>query len=201
MPRSPFLAMSLVATLAATAGTANAEPAVAETTANIGVTAGAGVAGFTDDQTNDVLETGGMWEVRGIFGVSSPIALEAAYIGTAHAVNLPVGDVDVIGNGLEAAVRLNLGTFLVQPYVVGGVGWMHYDLRVGDMEVDMPTDDDIATVPAGAGVSFYAGPALIDVRASYRLAFDDELVRDEGDVESRESLDTWSATARVGLTF
>lgn len=205
MTRSTYLTLFLVTGSLLAGGTAVADGASGErdypSGLGIGITAGAGVTGFSDSGSDDVAGVGGLWEVRATFGVDSPVALEAAYVGTAQSVDMPLVDSALLGNGLEAAVRVNLGTFNVQPFVVGGMGWTRYSVDVEGMDLDIRGDDDVLTVPAGAGISFYAGPAMVDIRGTYRFAFDDELIREEGDFDERESLDTWSATARVGFAF
>lgn len=195
-----LLAVAAVVSLPAVAAAQHA-PQHEDRPVGIGVSAGAGVTGFSDDETSDIVGAGGTWEARVTFGTRSALALEAAYIGSLQQLDLLVDELDLIGSGLEGALRLNLGASAVQPYVVGGMGWMHYTLRRGDREIDLRTDDDVLTIPAGAGIAFHAGGALVDLRATYRFAFDDELLRDSGEFEDRESLDTWAATARVGVEF
>jgi len=167
----------------------------------IGITAGIGMLGFSDNQTNDLIANGGTWEVRGMLGLDSPLALEAAYRGSAQTVAIPLTNMTLLGNGLEGDLRLNLGTGIVQPYVVGGAGWKHYTLRNRDMTVDIASNDDVLELPAGIGLSFYAAPVMVDLRGTYRWAFDDEMLKKRAEFQQQESLNNWSATARVGLTF
>ncbi len=202
---APALAGAAALALASTAAHADPDsyqPYVREPApATIGVTAGIGMIGFSDDQTNNLIGNGGVWEVRGIFGLHSPLALEAAYRGSAQSVSIPLTDLTLIGNGLEGDLRLNLGSYIVQPYVVGGAGWKHYTLRNHDMQVDIKSDDDVLELPAGAGVSFYAAPVMVDLRGTYRWAFDDEILKNRAEFQQQESLNNWSATARVGVAF
>jgi hypothetical protein len=174
-------------------------PQSAQTSAGIGLSAGAGLTGFSDGAMRDVTDVGLAWDARLTLGTRSMLALEAAYVGSAQGVDLMVEDVTLIGHGAEAAGRLNLGTLPVQPYVVAGLGWTRYKVYYDDTPLNVSTDDDILTVPLGAGVGFHLAGVLIDVRGSYRFAFDDELFRDEADFEERPAFDNWAVTARAGV--
>ena len=65
------------------------------------------------------------------FGSRSPIAIEAAYVGSAQGINALGLDTDalLVGQGAEGNLRLNLTTRRVQPYLFGGIGWTRYNLE------------------------------------------------------------------------
>lgn len=165
------------------------------------LTAGAGGVGFTDSDTADVIDIGATWEVRLRLGANMPVGLEAAYVGAAHDLDAP--DATLLANGLEASVRVDLGTFSTQPFFVVGLGWMHYSLLdVDDADAfGLLDDDDVMTVPIAAGLSWRTGRALIDVRATFRYAIDDELIQGDPDFAREDTLDSFSATANVGFVF
>jgi hypothetical protein len=176
--------------------------ALAQDGPGLGISAGAGVTGFVDDNLRDTAGLGAAWELRVVVGTRSMLAIESAYIGSARNVDLLVDDVTLMSHGLEANGRLNIGVFPVQPYVIGGLGWSRYMLYNQGEMLDIRSDDDILTVPLGAGVSFYAASIAFDIRGTYRLAYDDELFREDiTDFEERPAFDSWSLTARAGLEF
>ena len=48
---------------------------------------GAGLIGFTDEQTRDAMSMGGSWEARVAAGTKQILAVEAAYIGSAQPID------------------------------------------------------------------------------------------------------------------
>jgi hypothetical protein len=191
------VSLALVA-LAATATAARAQEEPRKV--GIGLTAGGGVTSFSKSETNDVVSAGGTWEARILFGTRPPVGLEAAYIGSAQSLSTLSGRATLIGTGLEATARVDLGTFSVQPYAVGGIGWTHYGVSGSrDTELRIGSDDDVFNIPAGLGLRYRSGPWLVDGRGTYRFAFDDDLLQRQGDLESFGSLESWSVTFRVGI--
>jgi hypothetical protein len=186
---------------------ADANPLWPDSLLGFEISAGAGVTGFSDSDSNDLFGTGGAWDLRIGLPTRSPISIEMAYVGMAQQIDGLVGtDNTLLGNGVEADLRLNLGLFLVQPSLFGGAGWMHYDV-IGD---DFPqlralsSDDEVFTVPTGIGLSLRAVGAVFDVRGTYRFAFDDEILAadaDDIDLDGEPQLDSWSALGRIGVEF
>jgi hypothetical protein len=177
-----------------------------DTGIGFGISAGGGLTGFTDETTRDFFGTGPTWDVRVIVGARQFLALEASYVGSsqsfARAERLPGVDSSIVGTGIEADLRVNLGTGRFQPYGFAGLGWMRYDVRVEGERANVPSDDDILTIPVGAGVTYRMQPLLFDARATYRRAYDDEMLDpDRVDVARSSRLDSWTATARIGLEF
>lgn len=171
------------------------------------VAAGGGVSSFAQDDAQDFVDTGGAWELRGIFGTNSIVGLEAAYIGAAYDINAIGESSTLFGNGLELSGRLNVlrnGQVNVntgfQPYLLAGVAWKNYQLS-DDLETASVDDaDDAFEVPVGTGVAYYFdNGVMLDGRFAYRFAFDEELIEPIGDDEA--SLDNWSVTGRLGVEF
>lgn len=169
----------------------------------MGLTIGGGANGFTDPDFVDNIEIGGGWEARVIFGTRSPVALEAAYQGTANKLNTFGLDDNafLLSNGLEADLRLNVGTADLQPYVLAGAGWKHYSLQNTDTNTSSLNDsDNVLEVPLGVGFSYSFNRFIADVRGTWRPAFNDDLIRSDA-TNSDDKLHTWRAGANLGFEF
>jgi opacity protein-like surface antigen len=175
----------------------------------VGVLVGGGVIGFATDEMIDVTTVGGSWEARVAIGTQLPIGLELGYLGSAQGLDAIGLDDDAIllSNGAEAVARFNIiAEAPLQPYAFGGAGLRNYQIVNTDENVSNLADsDNVFEVPVGAGVSFRVVEGLLlDVRGTYRFAFDDDLTapdlaEDEPDVGS--NLNSWGASLRVGFEF
>jgi opacity protein-like surface antigen len=175
----------------------------------VGVLVGGGVIGFATDEMIDLTTVGGSWEARVAIGTQLPIGLELGYLGSAQGLDAIGLDDDAIllSNGAEAVARFNIvAEAPLQPYAFGGAGLRNYQIVNTDENVSNLADsDNVFEVPVGAGVSFRVVEGLLlDVRGTYRFAFDDDLTapdlaEDEPDVGS--NLNSWGASLRVGFEF
>lgn len=172
----------------------------------IGLSAGGGVFGLADSDSEDLTDTGGSWEVRAVFGTQYPAALELAYVGTAQSFDLGPQDLtstELIGNGLEANLRLQYPGVVWRPYGFVGIGWMYYNVNDEPGAFGLDDTDNIGTVPMGVGLAIApVRGLLLDIRATYRAAFEDELL--DGSifgVNSAGSLSSWGVTANIGAEF
>lgn len=170
------------------------------------VSIGGGVVGFIEDDMRDFTGTGGSWEARVTYGTRSPIAVEAAYVGTAQSVDALGLDEDalLVSNGVEGNVRVNVLQMDYQPYLFGGIGWSRYNLARDDFNTSSVKDEeDILYVPLGVGFGFQTMGFAVDVRGTYRVAFEDELlqVNEAGEEPPDAGMDSWAASARVGWEF
>lgn len=180
----------------------------------ISVSVGGGVHNFTEGQMQDTTDIGGVWDVRGVIGTRTPIALEAAYVGTAQGIDARFGEettATLVGTGLEGALRVNLIPLeMVTPYAFAGLGWKRYDVAGADFrtaDTGIADEDTLLEVPLGGGLSYRYAGFIADARFTYRIAAGEDLVlssedpedpRDQGDAVG---LDNWSASARVGWEF
>jgi hypothetical protein len=173
---------------------------------------GGGAFGFTNDDTADFMDTGGSWTARLVFGTRMPLALEAAYVGTANNISALGLDDDAVlmSHGAEANLRWNiLSTFFravdlgfghVDPYVFSGVGYRRYNLINDDFNTSNVVDsDNLGEVPVGGGIALSMGGFSIDTRGEYRIAFGDDLFVGDGD--NQNELNTWNVSARLGWEF
>ena len=172
----------------------------------LSVAAGGGVRGFSDQTTRNATDTGAAWEARVGVGMNNWVGVEAAYIGSWHGLNGQFdsggSNVDIYGNGVEGNLRVNLTQeFPVQPYVLAGVGWTHYTVNEDGVPAGgtLNDEDNVLETPVGAGVATKIGPALLDVRGTFRPAFDAELFDDA--LGGSPDLHNWSAIARLGFNI
>jgi hypothetical protein len=167
---------------------------------------GGGVTGFSRQATRNTFGTGGYWDARAILGSRSFLGAELAYIGSARDATASglTGSAALLGDGAEAAVRVNLPIeatqhLLVEPFVFGGVGWTYYQIVNEDSNSSSVKDHANAlSIPFGAGVSAAYNHFTVDARFTYRSVFDDKLVPLTGADRDHEDLQNWSAGLTVG---
>jgi len=168
----------------------------------IAISAGGGVAGFTDGDLRDTTNDGGSWGVRATFGTRSWIGVEAEYIGSAQSIDALGLDNDttLIGNGVQGVGRINLIDSNVQPFLFGGLAWRHYGLSYDGVNTsDVHDDDDVLEVPMGAGIAWKYRGLLLDARGEFRYATYEDMVPDVqgGDL----SMHRYGFNANVGYAF
>jgi hypothetical protein len=169
-------------------------------------TVGGGVTGFVGKAARGFGAVGGSWDVRVTWGSRLPVSLEAAYVGSAQpmqGLDLQSGAL-LVGNGAEAAVRINLlaATQQFQPYIFGGVGWINYQVENTQIvAADLDQSDNVLEVPLGIGISGRLPRGfVIDVRATGRATFNDSLFNDAAAAANVRSpgLSSWNLGARLG---
>lgn len=170
----------------------------------VSLTVGGGVFGFTDSNMNAEAPAGGSWDVRAAIGTHSPIAVEAAYIGTAQDINA-IGLDDsamLLGTGVEGVARVNLLPMaVVNPYFFGGAAWKRYDVTNTDTNTsDINPVDNLIEIPVGVGLGYRMSGFVLDARAELRMATEEDLVRNDPDTDDVR-LHTWNAGAKLGYEF
>jgi len=171
----------------------------------LSLTAGGGVAGFTEEAMRDTADTAGVWNVRAAFGTRFPVALEAAYLGSAQnidAIGLDSSAV-LLGTALEADARVNIiPDGAVQPYAFVGAAWRRYNLTNADVNTSSVEDqDDILEIPMGAGVAYRYQNFLGDVRGEFRATTQEDLLPESGTSDEFVPMHTWGASLRLGYEF
>jgi hypothetical protein len=173
---------------------------------------GGGVAGFTDrTMRNTTSDVGGLWGLKVAIGSHLPLALELGYTGSATNINgLPTGNKGtLIGSTAEAAVRWNiLPHFPATPYLFGGVGWQRYDVTQTSVSLSdsgMNDHDNLLVFPMGTGIAYRMNGFVADLRGTFRLATDQNLVlRNQTNVPLSSDfapMHTWEASAALGYEF
>ena len=171
------------------------------------VMVGAGATDFTDQATRNTTSAGGYWDVRASFGTRSYVGVEGAYLGAATPIHSLGMDSNALlaRNGVEGNMRLNLpilikSEFLIEPFVVGGVGWAHYSLTNTTTNTSSVQDNnDVLTLPIGTGIAFGYSGFLIDARFVFRAAYADTMLKTmAGDPAG---LGNWQLGATAGYEF
>ncbi len=174
----------------------------------IAITAGAGGGGFVNSTLRNATDPGATWGVRLTFGTRTPLAVEAAYIGSAqriYAVGLD-NDAYLVGNGVQGALRLNATMNLpVQPFAFAGLAWRRYDLaNTVTATADINDVDIVVELPLGVGIAAKTAGLILDVRGEYRPAFDEDLlpeINDNGIDNGDSAMDRWGVNANIGYEF
>jgi len=132
-----------------------------------------------------------------VVGTRSHIALEGAYVGSAQALNtLGVADkANLMSNGVEGLLRLNILTGALQPYVGAGYTWRHYNVSNSAFNVSSVADNgNVSEIPVAAGLAYRFRPFVLDARFNLHNAFATTIIPDA-------NLSTWGADAKVGFEF
>jgi hypothetical protein len=165
---------------------------------------GGGGSGYIFHQMIDVTSPGAAWDVRLTVGTRSFIAVEAGYLGTYNKLESNGPAPYIINHSVDGDFRFNLIPWRVEPYVFGGIGYNHSELRNPGQNPLMASrffdDANQVYIPAGGGLSAYLFThGTIDARFTYRAILNNELMRSLRDGEGRE--DQWVVTGRFGYAF
>jgi hypothetical protein len=170
----------------------------------LSLTVGGGVAGFTDETMRETANVGGTWDVRAAFGSHAPIAIEAAYVGSAQTLDAIGLDDDalLLGTAVEGVARVNLlPRATLNPYFFGGAAWRRYDLTSADTNTsDVTETDNLLEIPVGVGLGYRIAGFIADVRGEFRIADQEDLIRRDIGAD-RAVMHTWSASAKLGYEF
>lgn len=162
---------------------------------------GGGVTQFVSESARQYTGVGGGWDVRMGIATRRWLGFEAAYVGSWQDVARPApGTTSLLSNGAELLVRLGLpivrGSWLIAPMAVAGVGWTYYALTSESIVAPFATsEDNMVTVPVGAGVALGYRGLLADVRFMFRPTFNDDLFEEDIDMS------TWRIGAHLGVEF
>lgn len=172
--------------------------------------AGGGYQDFSNSNMRDRTNGGGAWDVRFIGGTRSIIGFEGAYVGSARgiqALGITANNPNLISNGLEGNLRLNVpiirGDSLVEPYIVGGIGWSQFHIANYNTNTQVLSDfnaqnDNVMTVPLGVGFAYGYKALMLDVRGTYTATYYDNLLQG---TNSSGTLNTWGVGGQVGFAF
>ena len=176
----------------------------------LGFMAGGGYEDFANSDMRDRTNAGGAWDFRFIAGTRSIIGVEGAYVGSARgfqSLGATANNPTLISNGVEGNLRLNApitkGNSLFEPYAIAGVGWAQYHISNYNSNTQAlsdfsATNDNVLTVPLGAGFTYGYKALLLDVRGTYSPTYYNNLL--EG-TNGSGTLNTWGVGGSVGFGF
>jgi hypothetical protein len=176
----------------------------------VGMMFGGGVTDFASPTVREMTGTGGAWDVRLIFGQREVLALETAYVGSAHYISANGLDSDamLVSNGAEGVLRLNIPVIdhgsIIEPFGFVGLGWSRYELtQTAYNSSSISTVDNVMEVPYGAGLTMGSDGFLVDIRFTYRATYYDNMMRLASATNSGDNmkLDSWSLGAHIGFEF
>jgi hypothetical protein len=175
----------------------------------VGMMFGGGVTDFASPTVREMTGTGGAWDVRLIFGQREVLALETAYVGSAHYISANGLDSDamLVSNGAEGVLRLNIPVIdhgsIIEPFGFVGLGWSRYELtQTAYNNSSISTVDNVMEVPYGAGLTMGSDGFLVDIRFTYRATYYDNMMRLASSTTGENMrLDSWSLGAHIGFEF
>jgi hypothetical protein len=210
------MAVGVVAADAATAGQADAGGAsdrgekrtpqgAPDSKIGMAILAGGGVTDFTQGSTRSETGVGGSWDVRFIVATRSWIGFEGSYIGGANPIKGLglAGNSKLVRNGVEGALRvqapLHHRSTLLEPYLVGGMGWNSYRITyVASSSASVTANgDNTLALPFGAGFMVVYKGFLADLRYTIRPTYAQRILGDQG----ASGLTNWDAGGMVGFEF
>jgi hypothetical protein len=171
----------------------------------LSLSVGGGIMGFTDKTMRDTTSTGGLWDVRVGVLTNKWVGAELAYEGGLQNIDALGLDTDarLLSTALEADARVNFiqGRWGVQPYAFAGVGWRRFELNnVSTNTSDVNDQDDLVEIPLGVGLGMRYQGFLVDVRGSFRPAFDNDLVPTDNTGDHAD-MHTWATALRLGYAW
>jgi len=175
----------------------DAKPSYVKSPAGMYFIGGGGPGGFVTNAMTDVTKVGGAYDVRLVYGSRSPVALEAAYVGSATSINALglANNALLFGNGVEGSARFNvMARGAWQPYVTVGAAWKHYALRSDVNTSNVNGNDDVLELPVSTGISWRYNGFIADVRAAYRQSFMTDLI-------GHNDLSNWTGQGHIGFEF
>ncbi|HYO53340.1 outer membrane beta-barrel protein [Archangium sp.] len=139
---------------------------------------GGGTEGYTGELAPN-LNPGFAYGATVGFKPSRSLGVELGYNGGLSDIDTfgPGGaanGADIVRNGGQAAVTLGITPTKLQPYVLGGIGIEHFNVR-GISPIAGFQDDTSGYVPAGVGLRYNIGPLITaDARVSYNIPFEQD---------------------------
>ena len=189
----------IAAIITAFGARARAESALPLAPAGITVQLGGGVTGFARQEARELFRTGGYWDLRAVWGSDSVLGAELAYrASTNNGRAGRMGDAQLLGDGAEAAARINMPLRLeglrLTPFAFVGAGWTYYQVIQAPARAFRDDHASLLVLPFGAGFSGTIEHVVVDARITYRGAHAGQLVA-AGD---QVALQSWSAGLTVG---
>ena len=88
-----------------------------------------------------------------------------------------------------------------QPELAGMMADLLVDAGYDTRTADVNDADDVLTIPVGLGVGYRLDRLIADLRGTYRPAFDENLVLEQGSTKDHRDMDAWQVTLHAGFEF
>lgn len=133
---------------------------------------GGGVEGYSGTLAPQV-RPGFGWGVSAAIKPTKVLGLEFGYSGAVNELRGDAGTTgaDVTRQGGQIAATLGLSAAPMQPYILGGVGIHHYNVRAAS---DSLRSDTNGAIPLGAGLRTHIGNFTADLRGTYNVMFNQD---------------------------
>jgi Outer membrane protein beta-barrel domain len=141
----------------------------------LSVLVGGGVEGYTNTLGQDI-DPGVAYGATVMLRPTKVLGVELGYSGAVNELDgvISLGSragPDLVRNGGQAVATLGLTASPLQPYVLAGLGFSHYNIRNSAPGFQ---DDNVGNVPLGGGLRLHVGSFTADARINYNLLFDQE---------------------------
>ena len=174
------------------------------------VLVGGGIEGYTGSLASQ-LQAGPEWGATVAFKPTKVLGLELGYSGATNEIENGGGlafsagqaqGADIVRNGGRALVSLGLTAAPIQPYIAGGVGIDHYNVRATNAAFH---SDNVGNIPLAAGLRTHIKGFTADARMSYGVLFNNDFA---SQVEGRSLVGVntinagrYQGTLSVGTSF
>lgn len=203
--RPSFIAVALLAAASAgigAVGSAGVACADEFKPSPFALTLGIGYGQFADAKVRNLATPRIGYDARLSYALPHFLGFEAAFVGGTAWEKDPFSPEPLLQSySIETNLRFNLTLWRFQPFLLAGVGWVHFHSYGRDQApvaaARFSHDADGVAVPLGGGLAFYVGRhGVFDARFTYRVVAQ---ARDLTDTGNRP--DTWEVQLRGGVTF
>jgi hypothetical protein len=163
----------------------------------LGVLVGGAVSSFFGTAATQRSEVGAGWDARLEVGTRSHLAGEFAYEGSTNQITALGVDTNgqLLSNGAQGLLRLNVLTGAIQPYAGVGIGYKRYQVVNTSVNTsDITNREDLATVPAAFGVAFRGMGLIIDTRFAVNAPISATMI-------PGSAMTSWNVGGSIGAEF
>jgi hypothetical protein len=163
----------------------------------MGLLIGGGVSSYFGTAAMDASSVGAGWTARLELGTRSHLGGEFAYVGTTNKITAlgvdPNGQ--LLSNGAQGLLRLNVLTGPLQPYVGVGVGLARYQVvNTTTNTSDIANREDLPSVPGIVGLSLRGMGLIVDTRFSVNAPISATMI-------PGSAMTSWQWGANIGAEF
>jgi hypothetical protein len=163
----------------------------------MGLLVGGSVNSYFGTAAMDASGVGAGWTARLELGTRSHIGGEFSYVGTTNKITTlgvdPNGQ--LLSNGAQGLLRLNVLTGPLQPYVGVGVGLARYQVvNTAVNTSDIANREDLPSVPGTVGISLRGMGLIVDTRFSVNAPISATMI-------PGSAMTSWQWGANIGAEF